>query len=193
MTLITSEEWLTHPGSVGKAVMGEPHVLDDDGNQLPAGEVGTIWFSGGAAFAYHGDETKTRGAVDGSGRATVGDVGWLDGDGYLYLADRKDFMIISGGVNVYPQEIENHLLEHPGVLDVAVLGRSDSDLGQVPVAFVQRVPGTSVTDDELREWCRGELASIKCPRAVTFVDDLPRTPTGKLRKHELRDQAEAAR
>jgi fatty-acyl-CoA synthase len=192
MTLITSADWLTHPGSVGKAVMGEPHILDDDGNELSPGQVGTIWFSGGASFVYHGDASKTRGVVDDVGRATVGDVGWLDEDGYLYLADRRDFMIISGGVNVYPQEIENLLIEHPAVMDAAVVGRPDADLGQVPVAFVQLVAGASATTDELVAWCRNSLASIKCPRTVTFVDDLPRTPTGKLRKHELRDLVETA-
>ncbi|MFL6024153.1 MAG: AMP-binding protein [Marmoricola sp.] len=193
MTLINSEEWLAHPGSVGKAVMGEPQVLDDEGNELPVGQVGTIWFTGGSSFAYHGDPAKARGAFDAAGRATVGDIGWLDDDGYLYLSDRKDFMIISGGVNVYPQEIENHLVEHPEVLDAAVLGSTDSDLGQVPVAFVQLVLGATVNEEELRNWCRSALSSIKCPRSVTLVDALPRTPTGKLRKHELRDLAEAVR
>ena len=187
MTLITSAEWLDHPGSVGRAVMGEPVILDDAGSELPVGQVGSIWFAGGSPFAYHGDQGKTQAAIDALGRATVGDVGWLDEDGYLYLAERADFMIISGGVNVYPQEIENCLLEHVQVLDVAVLGMGDEDLGQVPVAFVQSVPGDTADRAALQAWCRGRLASIKCPRDFVFVDQLPRTPTGKLRKHELRD------
>jgi len=186
MTLITSEEWLTHPGSVGRAAMGTIHVLDDTGREVPSGTIGEIWFSGGAPFEYHGDAAKTSGVVDENGRATVGDVGFVDDDGYLYLTDRADFMIISGGVNVYPQEVENRLIEHPAILDAAVIGAHDEDLGEVPFAFVELVAGAVASPDEIIQWCREVLATIKCPRGVAIVTDLPRTPTGKLRKHELR-------
>lgn len=188
MTMITSPDWLDHPGSVGRAAMGTIHILDPDGRELPAGETGKVWFSGGSSFEYHGDASKTALAFDGAGRATVGDIGHVDHDGYLYLSDRADFMIISGGVNVYPQEIENRLIEHPGVLDAAVVGCTDEDLGEVPVAYVQLVPGARMTDEELSAWCRQGLATIKCPRHLVVVDELPRTPTGKLRKHELAGQ-----
>jgi fatty-acyl-CoA synthase len=192
MTTITSEEWLAHPGSVGRAAMGTPHILAGDGSELPAGEVGTVWFSGGAEFEYHGDTTKTAAAHDRSGRATVGDVGYLDDEGYLYLTGRADHMINCGGVNIYPQEVENILILHPAVLDAAVVAEADPDMGQVPIGFVQLVDGLSVSETVLRDWLRERVASIKVPRRIAVLESLPRTPAGKLRKHELPKQDRGA-
>lgn len=186
-TSIFSDDWLRKPGSVGKPLLGVPEILDDDGRPLGHGEVGTVWFSGGREFAYHGDAEKTDRAHDSQGRATVGDVGWIDEDGYLYLSDRRSHLIISGGVNIYPQEIENVLVMNPDVIDVAVAGVPDPDLGERVVAFVQprRSNGCDELADQLREDCAQVLARFKIPREFRFVDQLPRTPTGKLRKHEL--------
>ena len=138
-TFVTAPEWLAHKGTVGKAMLGVAHILDDEGNELPAGEVGTVWFSGGYDFDYHNDPAKTAEAKNGRGYSTVGDVGYLDEDGYLYLTDRKAFMIISGGVNIYPQEAENVLINHPQVLDVGVIGVPDPDMGEAVKAVVQPV------------------------------------------------------
>ena len=137
LTAIDSEDWLAHRGSVGKALLGTPHILDDDGNELPVGEPGTVWSEGGAEFEYHNDPEKTAGARNDRGWTTVGDIGYLDADGYLYLTDRKADMIISGGVNVYPQEAENVLIGHPAVDDVAVFGIPNPDLGEEVKAVVQ--------------------------------------------------------
>lgn len=189
--MIDSVDWLTHPGSVGRALVGEPHIVDDDGEELPSGEVGTVWFSGGPDFAYHNDPSKTARAHDARGWSTLGDVGRLDGDGYLYLVDRRVDMILSGGVNVYPQEVENVLALHPAVLDVAVIGVVDPDLGKRVHALVQPADpakaGRQVAAD-IVAYCRDRLAHYKCPRGVEFVDDLPRTPTGKLLRRLLHDR-----
>jgi len=191
-TFIDSHDWLTHPGSVGRAMLGEIVILDDDGNVLGAGEQGTVWFRGAASFEYHNDPDKTAGAKDDSGTmATVGDVGYVDAEGFLYLTDRKSFMIISGGANIYPQEAENLLVTHPKVLDVAVIGVPDDDLGEAVKAVVQPVPGVDPSpalESELIAFAREHLAHYKCPRSVDFVDELPRLPTGKLYKRLLRDQ-----
>ncbi|WP_312846579.1 AMP-binding protein [Sphingopyxis sp. PET50] len=137
LTFITSEEWLTHPGSVGRCVLGKLHICDERGRPLPQGEVGVIYSEGGTPFSYHNDAAKTAESRSAEGWTTVGDIGRLDEDGYLYLTDRKSFMIITGGVNVYPQEIENRLITHPGVADAAVIGAPDEDLGEVVTAVVQ--------------------------------------------------------
>jgi acyl-CoA synthetase (AMP-forming)/AMP-acid ligase II len=191
-TFIDSHDWLAHPGSVGRAMLGEIVVLDDDGDELPAGEQGTVWFRGAASFEYHNDPDKTAGAKDATGNlATVGDVGYVDTDGYLYLTDRKSFMIISGGANIYPQEAENLLVTHPQVLDVAVIGVPDEDLGEAVKAVVQLAPGVAASprlESELIAFTREHLAHYKCPRSVDFVDELPRLPTGKLYKRILRDR-----
>lgn len=191
ITWITSEEWLTRPGSVGKPLLGTPHILDDTGAALPPGRTGTIWFEGAAPFAYHNDPARTADAFDDAGRATVGDVGHLDEDGYLYLTDRKAFMIISGGVNIYPQEAEDVLVMHPDVLDVAVIGVPDADLGEQVKAVVQPI-AWPVTDpaleDTLLAYCRDRLSPYKCPRSVDFVAELPRTEAGKLVKRQLRSR-----
>jgi long-chain acyl-CoA synthetase len=191
LTYITSPEWLAHPGSVGRAMLGVPSILDDDGNELPVGEVGTVWFSGGNTFEYHNDPAKTAEARDSSGRATVGDVGYLDADGYLYLTDRKTFMIISGGVNIYPQESENVLIGHPEVADVAVIGVPDEDLGEAVKAVVQLTDPTSSSlalEQTLLSYCRERLSGYKCPKSIDFVTELPRLDTGKLYKKQLRSQ-----
>jgi acyl-CoA synthetase (AMP-forming)/AMP-acid ligase II len=189
--MISSADWLAHPGSVGRALVGEPHIVDDDGNELPPGEVGTVWFSGGPDFAYHNDPDKTARARDARGWGTFGDVGRLDEDGYLYLVDRRVDLILSGGTNVYPQEVENVLALHPAVQDVAVVGIADPDLGRRVHALVQpadpREAGPELAAD-IVAYCRDRLAHYKCPRGVEFVDALPRTPTGKLLRRLLHDR-----
>ncbi len=157
LTAIDSEQWLTHPGSVGKALMGEVHIVDDQGDDVPPGEVGMIYFSGFGDFEYHNEPEKTAGAHHAKGWATVGDMGYVDEEGYLYLADRRDFMIISGGVNIYPQEVENVLIAHPDVADVAVFGLPDDEFGERVVAVVQAEAGVPANDElseRLRSWCR---------------------------------------
>ncbi|MCU1367970.1 MAG: putative fatty-acid--CoA ligase, partial [Ilumatobacteraceae bacterium] len=189
ITWITSAEWLERPGSVGRAIAGQPVILDDDGRELPNGEIGTVWFRGGMTFEYHNDPLKTAEAQDGSGRATVGDVGYLDDDGYLFLTDRKAFMIISGGVNIYPQEAENVLISHPKVFDVGVIGVPDTEMGETVKAVVQPVRWTDAGPEleaELLAHCREHLAAFKCPRSIDFDRELPRLDTGKLYKKELR-------
>lgn len=189
-TAITSEEWLRKPGSVGRPVMGTPYIKDDEGNVLPAGEIGTIWFTGGERFEYHKDPGKTAASRDSMGGATVGDLGYLDEDGYLFLSDRRPHLVISGGVNIYPQEIENALVMHPRVADIGVVGVPDRDMGERLVAVVQpaSMENLSGLEEELMAYARERLAGFKVPREVQIVDELPRTPTGKLRKHELRER-----
>lgn len=189
-TWITSEEWLAHPGSVGRAAMGEAHILDESGDPLPTGEVGAIWFSGGSAFEYHNDPQKTADAHNDSGWSTVGDVGYLNENGYLYLTDRKSFMIISGGVNIYPQEIENVLLSHPAVMDAGVIGLPHEEMGQEVMAVVQPLDfddADRMLADELLAYCRAHLAGYKCPRSLVFESQLPRSESGKLYKRTLVD------
>ncbi|WP_249354237.1 AMP-binding protein [Rhodococcus sp. USK13] len=188
-TSIFSEDWLRKPGSVGRPLIGKIEILDDDHRPVNTGVVGTIWFSGGGNFRYHSDAAKTAEAHDAEGRATVGDLGWMDEDGYLFLADRRADLIISGGVNVYPREIEDALILHPDVLDIAVVGLPDEEMGHRVVAFVQLRPDSTVPVESLplalTEFCSDSLAKFKIPREFRFVEELPRTPTGKLRKHEL--------
>jgi long-chain acyl-CoA synthetase len=183
-----SQEWLAHKGTVGRALLGEVRVLDDEGRPLPPGETGTIYFANGPAFEYHNDPKKTAASRSREGWSTLGDVGHLDAEGYLYLTDRKDYMIISGGVNVYPQEVENLLVTHPKVADVAVLGVPNEDLGEEVKAVVQptdwREAGPALAA-ELMAYCRDNLSHIKCPRSVDFEPELPRHPTGKLYKRLL--------
>ncbi len=191
MTACGSEEWLAHKGTVGKVVLGELRILDDDFNETPRGEPGVIWFRAGMDFEYFKDPEKTRESRSPDGSlCTVGDVGYLDEDGYLHLTDRKNFMIISGGVNIYPQECENLLITHPKVADAAVFGVPNADLGEEVKAVVQAVPGVEAGAElaaELIEFCRLNLAQQKVPRSVNFLDELPRLPTGKLYKRSLRD------
>jgi long-chain acyl-CoA synthetase len=188
---ITSEEWLQHKGSVGRNLIGPTHILDEEGNELPPGEAGTIYFEAGAQFSYHNDPEKTKGAYTEQGWSTLGDIGYVDEEGYLYLTDRKANMIISGGVNIYPQEAENMLTMHPKVADVAVFGVPNEDFGEEVKAVVKPADGVEPGPDlerELIAFCREQLAAFKCPRSVDFRDELPRHPTGKLYKRLLRDE-----
>ena len=191
-THCTSEEWLAHPGTVGRCVYGELLILDDDGNECPTGTPGTVWFRGATNFEYYNAPEKTQSTwLDGDrATSTVGDIGYVDDDGFLYLTDRKTYMIISGGVNIYPQETENLLITHPKVMDAAVFGIPNDDLGEEVKAVVQPVegvgPGPEV-EAELIAFCREHLAHFKCPRTIDFTDALPRLPTGKLYKRLLRD------
>jgi acyl-CoA synthetase (AMP-forming)/AMP-acid ligase II len=193
-TVITPQEWLEHPGSVGRAAPGnEFRILDDDGNALAPGEVGTIFTRPAtSSFEYHNDPAKTASSHRGEW-FTVGDAGYLDEDGYLYLTDRKSDMVISGGVNIYPREIEDTLYQHPDVVDCAVLGVPDDEWGEVLYAVVQRSEGSDLDDDGVVAWCREHLADYKRPRIVEFVDELPRDPNGKVRKPKLREAWLAAR
>lgn len=187
-TLISAEDWLAHPGSVGKAMTGSVHILGEDGNELPPGEAGEIYFEGGNTFEYLNDPEKTAKSRNTRGWMTVGDIGYLDEDGYLYLTDRRHHMIISGGVNIYPQEAENMLVTHPKVLDAAVFGVPDDEMGQSVKGVVQTVDPADATaefGDELLTWLRDRLAHYKCPRSISFEAQLPRTDTGKLYKQEL--------
>ena len=191
LTTINSAEWLDHKGSVGKAAYGTLHICDERGEELGAGEEGLVYFEGGGQFAYHNDPAKTAEARNAKGWTTLGDIGRIDEDGYLYLTDRKSFMIISGGVNIYPQEIENRLVTHPRVADAAVIGGPDPEMGERVIAVVQPVDMTDATPafaDELTRWCRAELSGIKTPRQIDFAEELPRHATGKLYKRLLRDR-----
>ncbi|MEW9529386.1 AMP-binding protein [Microbispora sp. NPDC049125] len=187
------QDWLKHRGTVGRPLLGVVHVCDDEGNELPPGRHGTVYFSGGPRFVYHGDPETTRSAQDPQGRGwtTLGDIGYVDDEGFLYLTDRRSYMIISGGVNIYPQEAENALAMHPKVADVAVFGVPDPEMGEQVKAVVQPVSPEEAgpaLEAELIEFCRGRLAHYKCPRSVDFRDELPRHPTGKLYKRLLRDE-----
>jgi len=184
---ITPEEWLTHPGSVGRP-MGEVHIVGDDDEEVPVGRDGTVYFAGGREFDYHNDPDKTAGMRNAKGWRTLGDVGRLDDEGYLYLTDRASDMGVAGGVNIYPREAELALAAHPQVVDVAVFGVPDEEMGEALLAVVQPEDPTRPPDAaELVEWCRGRLAPYKCPRSVVFVESMPRDPSGKLFKRVLRD------
>ncbi len=196
-TACDSAEWLAHRGSVGRVLLGDLHVLDLHMQPVPKGTPGEIWFKTASAFEYFNDPVRsaqTRSA-DGS-MTTVGDVGYVDADGFLYLTDRSTFMIISGGVNVYPQECENLLITHPKVADAAVFGVPNEDLGEEVKAVVQPMPGVEAGPElerELIAFCGEQLARHKCPRTIDFTAQLPRLPTGKLYKKPLRDAYWAGR
>ncbi len=186
-----SEDWLAHPGSVGKAIIGELHIVGEDGEEVPLGETGTIYFASEGEFEYHNDPDKTAESRHPKGWSTLGDIGRLDEDGFLYLTDRKAYMIISGGVNIYPREAEDVLTMHPAVADVAVIGVPNEDFGEEVKAVVQPAEGVEADDrlaGELIAYCREHLAHVKCPRSVDFEAELPRHPTGKLYKRLLRDR-----
>jgi fatty-acyl-CoA synthase len=193
-TRIDSVQWLQRPGSVGRAAVGILHICDDAGKELPPGEAGTIYFERDAMpFAYHNDPAKTRAAQHPQhpNWSTLGDVGYVDEDGYLFLTDRKAFMIISGGVNIYPQAIEDALILHPKVADVAVFGVPNADMGEEVKAVVELLPGNAPSEAlaaELIEFTRGRVASYMVPRSIDFIDQMPRLPTGKLYKRVLRDR-----
>jgi long-chain acyl-CoA synthetase len=187
---IGPQEWLAHPGSVGKP-MNECHIVGPDGQELPPGEPGLVYFAGGRPFSYHNDPEKTDSITSDQGWRTLGDIGYLDTDGYLYLTDRQAHMIISGGVNIYPQEAENVLIAHPAVVDVAVIGVPDVEMGEAVKAVIQPInPATAGPElkAELLAYCREQLATYKCPRTIDFTDQLPREPNGKLYKRLLRER-----
>lgn len=189
-TAITPHEWLAHPGSVGKS--DAVRIVGETGELLGAGEVGLIYFATAwVPFAYHNDPAQTADAIDERGWSTIGDIGYVDDEGYLYLTDRKSSLIISGGVNIYPQEVENLLVLHPLIADVAVIGVPHGELGEEVKAVVElRVPAYAgpESEREIIDYCQARIARYKCPRSVDFVDRLPRMPTGKLLKRLLRDR-----
>lgn len=188
-TVIDSHDWLRRPGSVGRPLECAVHILDDAGQALPPGAVGGVWFSGGARFRYHNAPEKTERAFDAAGRATYGDLGSVDEEGFLYLSDRRVDLVISGGVNIYPWEIEQVLARHPAVAEVAVVGVPDSEFGEAVRAVVRPVaaPGPDL-EAELMAFCRASLAGPKCPRVIEFVDELPRSETGKLLRRVLKER-----
>jgi long-chain acyl-CoA synthetase len=192
ITICDSAEWLAHKGTVGRTVFGEIHILDPGMNDCKTGEIGEVWFKLGSQFSYFNDPERTKQALSPDGAmGTAGDVGYLDDDGYLYLTDRASFMIISGGVNIYPQETEDLLISHPKVADAAVFGVPNEDLGEEVKAVVQLMPEVALGPDieaELIAYCREHLARHKVPRSVDFDPRLPRLPTGKLYKRLLRDR-----
>jgi long-chain acyl-CoA synthetase len=188
---ITPEEWLAYPGSVGRAMGAEIHIVGESGEEVETGADGVVYLSGGSVFEYHNDPGKTRDAYNQQGWSTTGDIGHLDAEGHLYLTDRKTFMIISGGVNIYPQEIEDLLISHPKVLDAAVFGIPEADLGEEVKAVVVPVDQSLIDgglEDELAAYCRINLAHYKCPRSFDFAETLPRDDNGKLYKRLLRDE-----
>lgn len=191
-TFITSEDWLTHPGSVGQASPGcTLHILDDEGQEVSTGETGGVYFEGGGQFVYLNDEEKTKGSYSAKGYSTLGDIGYVNEEGYLFLTDRKSFMIISGGVNIYPQEAENVLITHPKVTDVAVFGVPNAEFGEEVKAVVQPADMSEAgpaLESELIAYARSQISHIKCPRSVDFMAELPRHPTGKLYKRLLKDK-----
>lgn len=191
-TSLGSDEWLAHRGSVGRPEFGQAHIMSEDGlSELPVGQPGVIYFSGGGSFEYHKDPDKTRGAYNARGWATYGDIGYLDGDGYLYLTDRLSNMIVSGGVNIYPQEAENLLSTHPAVADVAVVGVPNDEFGEEVKAVVQlRDPAAASPDlaQQLIAYCRDRISPLKCPKSVDFSGDMPRTETGKLLKRLVKQR-----
>ncbi len=190
MTAISSAEWLARPGSVGKAVYGELRICDANGTPVPPLTEGTVYFAGGRAFEYHNAQEKTRESRNQQGWSTLGDVGYVDAEGYLFLTDRKAFMIISGGVNIYPQELENLLVTHPQVLDAAVIGVPDEEMGEKVMAVIQPVDASKAGSElaaELMAFARAHISHIKAPRVIEFVAQLPRHPNGKLYKRLLVD------
>jgi acyl-CoA synthetase (AMP-forming)/AMP-acid ligase II len=191
MTYCDTAQWEAHPGTVGAAVFGELHICDDDGRELGPGEDGVVYFGGASRFRYHNDEAKTAASRNPQHPdwSTLGDIGHLDADGYLYLTDRRAHMIISGGVNIYPQEAEGILSTHPAVADVAVIGVPNAEMGEEVKAVVQPhdplLAGPQLAE-ELMSYCRSKLAHYKCPRSVDFRSELPREPTGKLLKRQIK-------
>jgi long-chain acyl-CoA synthetase len=187
---INSAEWLAHKGSVGRGLTAQVMICDEDGEPLPPRAEGLVYFAGGGEFEYHRDPGKTAESRNKRGWTTLGDVGWVDEEGYLYLTDRKSFMIISGGVNIYPQEVENLLIGHPKVADAAVVGAPDEEMGEKVVAVIQPMDWADAGDalrDELMAYARQHLSHVKAPRVIDFMAELPRHPTGKLYKRLIRD------
>ena len=191
LTWMTPDAWKAHHGSVGKPLIGVAHIVGEDGEEVAAGQTGAVWFSDGPQFEYHNDPAKTAEATDARGWQGFGDIGHLDEDGYLFLTDRASFTIISGGVNVYPQETEDTLASHPAVLDAAVFGVPHEDLGEAVQAVVQPVEWPSdeqAFTDELAAYLKERLSTIKCPKGIDLRAELPRHDTGKLYKRLLKDE-----
>lgn len=191
VTLTTSEDWAKYPGTVGKSLVGQIVVVDSEGKELPTGEIGNVYFDSGIEFQYRGDPDKTAKAYLRPGCSTIGDVGFVNEDGFLFLTDRASYTIISGGVNIYPQETEDVLTTHPDVADVAVFGVPNEEMGEEVKAVVQLEDGVEASEakaQELIDYCRARLSHVKAPRSVDFREALPRTPTGKLVKRKLKDE-----
>ena len=192
LTAISSQEWLEHPGSVGPPLRCSIKILDDHHSPLPSNEIGTVYFADRLSdFSYYKEPEKTAACLTPEGWGTVGDAGYLDEDGYLYLTDRKDFMIISGGVNIYPQEIENQLIQHPEVADVAVFGIPNEEFGEEVKAVVQPTNWPINEEDmalSLKVWLRDLLSNVKIPRSIDFEETLPRLDNGKLYKRYLQQR-----
>ncbi|MBR1271764.1 acyl-CoA synthetase [Bradyrhizobium sp. AUGA SZCCT0222] len=191
VTVSNSQQWLSHRGTVGRAVVGKVKILDENDQEAPTGQIGTVYFADAPVFAYHNDPEKTKRAYNDRGWSTLGDVGYLDDEGFLYLTDRKSYMIISGGVNIYPQETEDVLITHADVADVAVFGVPNEEMGEEVKAVVQphdMAKAGKELEAELILFCRKHLSPIKCPKSIDFEAELPRTPTGKLVKRHLRDR-----
>ncbi|WP_257890432.1 AMP-binding protein [Rhodococcus sp. USK10] len=189
-TNVDSHEWLQRPGTVGRPIFGELLILDGEGNEVPARTIGQIWWRGSTNFEYMNDAEKTRSTRrDGGRTSTCGDIGYVDEDGYLFVTDRIAFTIISGGVNIYPKEIEDVLVMHPAVGDVAVIGVPNDDFGEEVKAVIQVRPGVTPGPElerALIAFCREQLAGFKCPKSVDFLEDLPRLASGKMAKGKLR-------
>ncbi|MEM0954263.1 MAG: acyl-CoA synthetase [Pseudomonadota bacterium] len=195
MTIIDSPTWLAHPGSVGQAVVGEIHICNDEGEEVEQGEIGTVYFANGPKFEYYNEPEKTQKSYNAEGWSTLGDVGYVDEEGFLYLTDRKNFMIISGGVNIYPQEIENLLITHECVADVAVFGVPNDEFGEEVKAVVQaaeHVTADSALAEDLIAWCKERLSHVKVPRTIDFMETLPRMENGKLYKRHLQEAYSSA-
>ena len=193
MTIVNSQDWLGHKGTVGRPLFGQVHILDEEGKELPPGEEGGVYFGGDTAtsFEYHNDPKKTAGAFSKQGFSTLGDIGYLDSEGYLYLTDRKAYMIISGGVNIYPKETEDALIMHPKIADVAVFGVPNEEMGEEVKAVVQLEnpdEAGSAMEAELIAYCKERISHVKCPKSIDFEKELPRHPTGKLYKRLLKDK-----
>lgn len=191
VTLITSEEWMEHKGSVGRGFTANLHIMDEQGKELPPGEPGIIYMESGRKYSYFGEPEKTASARNTEGWTNIGDIGYLDKEGYLYLTDRKSFMIISGGVNIYPQETEDTMIMHPKVADVAVIGVPNPEFGEEVKAVVQPEKWGDAgpeLEKELIEYVRSKVSHIKCPKTVDFMEELPRTPAGKLLKRLIKEQ-----
>ena len=190
LTAADSATWSAHPGTVGKAVFGQIHIVGENGEVLPTGEDGIVYFSGGSDFEYYKDPEKTASVHHAGGWTTLGDIGHLDEEGYLYLSDRRTDLIISGGVNIYPKEIEDVLIQHPSVLDVAVIGVPNIEFGHEVKAVVELNPGVARSSElaaDMIAFCRTRIAAYKCPKSVDFAA-LPRLPNGKMLKREIRER-----
>ena len=189
-TCISTPDWLTHRGSVGRAAFGTLHILDENGTEVPLGNVGDVFFDG-PEFVYHNDPEKTAQSRNARGWSTIGDVGYVDANGFLYLTDRRAHTIISGGVNIYPAEIENALSLHPDVKDVAVFGVANAEFGEEVKAVVQLHDPDNASPQlaqDLIAYCRSRLSGVKCPRSIDFTAEMPRGENGKLFKHLLKSR-----